>query len=231
MKLSFLIFAFLLGLTYAEQDEVIMAIVVEAGKTECLYQDLTNPKYVAFELDYQVTEGGDHDINFMIRNPAGMQIFRDDRKTDANHRIEVGVHGRGDYAICFDNSFSIQTKKTVFFELYLLDEKGNYLNSYDLFADANKAKAELSMQISDFDRITTKVKNNLNRMEQLQSQLRAVESRDRSVMESNFERVNFWSFVNLFVMIFVSGLQLFLLRSLFEENSKVGRLIRSGKLD
>lgn len=66
-------------------------------------------------------------------------------------RVEVGVHGRGDYAICFDNSFSIQTKKTVFFELYLLDEKGNYLNSYDLFADVNKAKAELSMQISDFD--------------------------------------------------------------------------------
>lgn len=48
-------------------------------------------------------------------------------------------------------------------------------------------------------------------MEQLQSQLRAVESRDRSIMESNFERVNFWSFVNLFVMIFVSGLQVSIL--------------------
>lgn len=60
-------------------------------------------------------------------------------------------NGRGDYAICFDNSFSLQTRKVVFMEVYLLDEKGNYLNNYDLFAEGNKAKAEISMTISDFD--------------------------------------------------------------------------------
>lgn len=86
MKLWFLFLALLFGKCWADQEEYIMAIVIEPGKTECFFQDLTNPKHVAFELDYQVTEGGEHDINFLIRNPAGQEIIRDDRKTDANHR-------------------------------------------------------------------------------------------------------------------------------------------------
>lgn len=68
-------------------------------------------------------------------------------------------------------------------------------------------------------------------MEQLQAQLRAVEARDRSTMENNFERVNRWSIINLVVMLSVSGLQLYLIRTLFEENSKVGKFIRSGKVN
>ncbi|KAE9550710.1 hypothetical protein FO519_006076 [Halicephalobus sp. NKZ332] len=232
MDLSYLLcFSIVLAFVSGQQEEFILAVVVDPGKIECFFQDLTNPKHVAFEVDYQVTDGGEHDINFFIRNPSGVNVVRDERKTDANHRIDVLQNGRGDYAVCFDNSFSIQTKKTVFMEMYLLDEKGNYLNSYDVFADNNKARQMLSMQLSDFDRITTKVKSNLNRIEQLQAQLRAVESRDRSTMESNFERVNRWSVINLFVMLFVSGIQLYLIRTLFEDNSKVGKFIRSGKLN
>lgn len=134
-----------------QQEEHLLAIPLDAGKIECFFQDLRNPKYVAFELDYQVTDGGEHDITFFIRNPTGIEIVRDDRKTDANHRIDVIQHGRGDYAICFDNSFSVQSRKVIFWELYLLDEKGNYLNSYDVFADGNKARVELSMQLTDFE--------------------------------------------------------------------------------
>lgn len=32
----------------------------------------------------------------------------------------------GDYQICFDNSFSYQTRKVLFFELFLLDENGSF---------------------------------------------------------------------------------------------------------
>uniref|UniRef100_A0A7E4ZYI9 GOLD domain-containing protein n=1 Tax=Panagrellus redivivus TaxID=6233 RepID=A0A7E4ZYI9_PANRE len=216
---------------FAVQEEYIMAIYVEPGKSECFFQDITDAKYSAFEIDYQVTDGGDHDINFSVKGPQQAQVVADSRKTDANHRIDVNTHGRGVFEFCFDNSFSVQTRKTVFFEMYLLDEKGNYENGYDLFADKNKAQAETSMTLTLFDRITTKVKNSLNRIEQLQAQHRAIEYRDRAVMEHNFERVNFWSLINLVVMVLVGSFQLFVVRSLFEENSKVGRIIRSGKLN
>lgn len=83
----------------------------------------------------------------------------------------------------------------------------------------------------------------------LQAILRAHEIRDRSVMTANLERVTFWSCTHTLVMLCVAGLQVrpyryfwsaerssdvfsfqvFLIRSLFEDNSKVGRLLRKGK--
>lgn len=54
-----------------------------------------------------------------------------------------------------------------------------------------------------FDR----VKENLDRSERDQSLMRTHEARDRNIVESNFERVNWWSSIQLFVMISVSLVQ------------------------
>lgn len=37
-----------------QQEEIVMAIVVEPGKIDCLYQIIKNPKFFSFEIDYQV---------------------------------------------------------------------------------------------------------------------------------------------------------------------------------
>jgi hypothetical protein len=42
--------------TEQQQEEIIMAIIVEAGHVECLYQPITNSKYHSFELDYQADD-------------------------------------------------------------------------------------------------------------------------------------------------------------------------------
>lgn len=39
--------------------------------------------------------------------------------------------GHGDYLFCFDNTFSIQSDKRVFFELFLLDAQGHFLGGFD----------------------------------------------------------------------------------------------------
>lgn len=64
----------------------------------------------------------------------------------------------------------------------------------------------------------------------LQTQLRALETRDRSLIEHLFEKVNFWSAINLLAILFILAIQLFTIRSLFIENSKFGRLVRKGRL-
>lgn len=56
---------------------------------------------------------------------------------------------------------------------------------------------------------------------QIQTLLRAFEARDRNIQESNFDRVNFWSLVNLAVMMLVSAVQVYLVRSLFEDKRKM----------
>lgn len=65
------------------------------------------------------------------------------------------------------------------------------------------------------------VKARLGKSVQIQTLLRAFEARDRNLQESNFDRVNFWSVVNLTVMVLVSGVQVYLVRSLFEDKRKI----------
>ncbi|KAI6236120.1 hypothetical protein M3Y95_00123900 [Aphelenchoides besseyi] len=206
-------------------EEVILQLVVEAGRIECIYQPITQSKHVAIELDYQVTGGGEMDINFSVKNPRNVQIAYDHKKRDGTHKIEVTdpSNGLGDYAFCFDNSFSMQTKKTVFFELFLLDKDGNFLNNFD--------GKDILTPIIGFEKITTKVKGNLNEVERIQTQFRAIEARDRALVEASFERVNFWSVVNLLAVITVLAVQVVTIRSLFIENSKLGRLVRKGRLN
>ena len=68
-----------------------------------------------------------------------------------------------------------------------------------------------------------RVKVRLDKSQQNQNMLRAHEMRDRSVQESNFERVNFWSAIQLGLMITVGLVQVILIRSLFEEKSTLSK--------
>lgn len=65
------------------------------------------------------------------------------------------------------------------------------------------------------------VKARLGKSVQIQTVLRAFEARDRNLQESNFDRVNFWSVINLIVMVLISAVQVYLVRSLFEDKRKI----------
>jgi hypothetical protein len=49
---------------------------------------------------------------------------------------------------------------------------------------------------------------------------------DRNLMEESYERVNFWSFFNVFIMVSVGFIQVFMIKSLFEDSSKIGKVLR-----
>ena len=72
-----------------------------------------------------------------------------------------------------------------------------------------------------------KVKANLVRSISQQNLLKAHETRDRNIMENNFERVNIWSGIQLFVMLSVGLVQVLMIRSLFDDNSKLSKLFKS----
>lgn len=48
-------------------------------------------------------------------------------------RVELNDtrNGYGDYKFCFDNSFSIQTAKHIFFDFYLMDSYGQFLGDFN----------------------------------------------------------------------------------------------------
>ena len=66
---------------------------------------------------------------------------------------------------------------------------------------------------------------NLDKARNLQTVLKMFEARDRNIVESNFDRVNFLSCVQLVIMLGVGLTQVIMIRNLFNDGSRV-----SGKL-
>ncbi|CAF5151251.1 unnamed protein product, partial [Rotaria sp. Silwood1] len=52
------------------------------------------------------------------------------------------------------------------------------------------------------------------------------EVQDRILVENNYDRINFWSTINLTLMIIVTIIQVITIRSLFEVNSVYGKFLR-----
>ncbi|XP_042338796.1 LOW QUALITY PROTEIN: transmembrane emp24 domain-containing protein 5 [Plectropomus leopardus] len=180
------------------------------GRKECFFQ--TMKKDASLEIEYQVLDGAGLDVDFFISSPSGQVLFSDYHKSDGVHTVETED---GDYMFCFDNSFSSVSEKLIFFELILdnmdtdedPDDWKEYVHGTDM----------LDMKLEDIMDTMNNVKARLGKSVHIQTLLRAFEARDRNVQESNFDRVNFWSVVNLIVMIIVSTVQVYLVRSLFED--------------
>ena len=65
------------------------------------------------------------------------------------------------------------------------------------------------------------IKTNNAKSLQLQALLRAFEAKDRNVAERNYKRINFWSVVNVIVMIGVFFIQVLMVRHMFSDERKV----------
>ena len=75
-----------------------------------------------------------------------------------------------------------------------------------------------------FQKLLDSMGKALDQTEELQKHFRRIEAHDRSLMEENFTRVNTWSAFQLVVMIAVGLLQVFMIRSLFDERSSLHRI-------
>ncbi|VBB25388.1 unnamed protein product [Acanthocheilonema viteae] len=180
----------------------------------------------------QVIAGGD--ITFSITSPKGLSLINDLKHTDGTHKIDLNMTstGYGDYLFCFDNAFSIQSDKRVFFELFLLDAQGHFLGGFDQQINVGtEVLRTLDTRINHFQNVTTNVKNNLNTIERLQRQYASIELADRTAIERSYEMINFWSVLHLVIMLFAFFVQVYMVRSLFEENSMIGLILRKGRLN
>jgi len=227
----YLSFILILVLTFCQNvlsGEYDFTIEVGAGQIQCYFQEVREDRHIMMEIDYQVIDGADLNINFLLTNPQSTLLIQDLRRTDHSHKIDV-AQVKGDYQLCFDNTFSYQASKLVFFQIFLFDVNGSTeeLEFGKLSPSHASAKLqELGITVDAFAASMGRIRSSLNKAEQYQSMLRAYEARDRAIMEANFERVNTWSIVNILVLVVVTSLQVYMIRSLFEDKSKVGKLLR-----
>lgn len=185
-----------------------------AGQKECFYQ--TMKKDASLEIEYQVLDGASLDIDFILTSPDGAVLVDEQRRSDGVHTVDTED---GDYMFCFDNSFSTVSEKVIFFELILdnLYEGGKEPEDWKQYITGTDL---LDMKLEDILTAINNMKARLSKSIQIQTLLRAFEARDRNLQESNFDRVNFWSAANLTIMVAVSVIQVFLLKSLFEDRKR-----------
>ncbi|KAG2461490.1 transmembrane emp24 domain-containing protein 5 [Polypterus senegalus] len=186
-----------------------------AGRKECFYQ--TMKKDASLEIEYQVLDGAGLDVDFVLFSPSGDILATDHRKSDGIHTVETQD---GDYMFCFDNSFSSVSEKIIFFELILDNMEDGMEGDPEDWREYVQGTDLLDMKLEDILESINSVKARLGKSVQIQTILRAFEARDRNLQESNYERVNLWSATNLVVMVLVSSVQVYMLRSLFDDRRK-----------
>ncbi|CAH2273059.1 transmembrane emp24 domain-containing 1 [Pelobates cultripes] len=201
--------------TFTQPQDTELTFLLPAGRQECFYQGaLYND---SMEIEYQVIGGAGLDVDFTITTPSGVLLIMERRRSDGVHTVEPAE--AGDYMICFDNSFSTISEKLVFFEIIFDTRPGD--EEPDNWSEMVEPDELLDIKIEDIKESIDNMKSRLERSIQMQTVLRAFEARDRNLQDSNLDRVNFWSAVNLGVLVAVTFIQVYMLKSLFDDKRKV----------
>jgi len=194
-----------------------LTVHVAPGAVECFYQTISTEK--SLEIEYQVIAGGDLDIDFRMSSPSGNVIVAEGRKNDGVHTVEEVE--AGDYEMCFSNKFSHISSKTIFFELILDSDVDDEDDDDEAWKNFVQPDADYGDKLASLEEDMDSIKTNMAKTIQLQSLLRVFEAKDRNIVERNFERINVWSGVNIFVMLSVFILQVVMIRNMFSDDKKV----------
>lgn len=202
-----------------------ITVNIEPGKQDCFFQKVLTGQSI--DIEYQVIDGGhgDLDISFHLIDPVGRILHTDFKKSENNHRVDAKQ--TGDFRFCFDNTFSSYNSKTVFFELIVEhdDEDSNIWGEEKIEGLRQEEVYELTVQ--EINESIHKVRNHISKVRQLQDIIKSTEARDRSVAEENFFKVNVFSSIQIGVMLTVGFIQVVMVRSLFDDRSRVHKLMKS----
>lgn len=113
----------------------------------------------------------------------------------------------GAYELCYSNEFSSYSHKTVYFEWEVGKEENRLLPGM-----GDKSVALTMMETS-----AVQVHDSLNVIIDYQTHHRLREARARSIAESLFERVTYWSLGQTALIVFMGILQVYILRNFFAE--------------
>jgi len=214
-----------------------MTVEVVAGSEECFYVENVKVGEV-LDLEYQVIGSsaptGQNDITVRVQSPhpSFKTLFHDEMSKQGNFNEDL--QEEGDYRICLDNSRSRWSDKTVWFEIQVEDPHDDYDDDYMEEEDWEKIKAVgddteklFDMTVEEIQNTVHSVRIRVNKIRHGSYLLGAHMSKDTNQVLANLERINFWSAVNLIVMIIVGITQVLMVKSFFMERSIFKSLVGS----
>ncbi|XP_022208057.1 transmembrane emp24 domain-containing protein 1 [Nilaparvata lugens] len=218
VKTLFLLIS-MVGECCAMKRDVELTILVDPGKQECFYQHLEENQ--SLTLEYLVISGGQGglDITFKVFSPDGLQLISDYKGSEESHQFNVkdaGVH-----SFCLDNTFSAFNHKIVFLAIYVDEADEDWLSSNGIFEEEND---DNKIIIDSIKHSLFKAHSSLTEVQQIQDMSRSNEARDRHLLERNSSRVTLFSIIQIITMIFVSLVQVLVVRGLLDSKSKLSRI-------
>jgi hypothetical protein len=168
--------------------------------------------------DRQVMRGGDGKAGFAIRNPTGGFALPYQYSESSDHD-ENSVPLEGYYAFCMDNSNSRFASKII--SLYVASFKRDEWESYI------GELGGMDVTVANFTSSLANVDHNIASMLKSLDHSRRQNTHDFYLLESNYSYVQFWSVVQILVIVTSSAIQVYFVKKLFlDDMSAKGSVVR-----
>ena len=214
-----------LGIIGTTSSESQFTVNIDPADEKCFYA----PASVGDQLfiQYHVVQRGNEAesrISFYVTDASAKIIASDLEAKQNSYTFTADVDG--DFKACFGN-FITYTKKQVFFTTSVGNPNSTEWNQQDVVFEGTDALDDFDFKLFDIEHLIDQIRLRLLQARTQQRQLRLLETRDRSLAETNFELVNQWSLVQMLVMVAVLVVQVLMVRNLFcDPLQKPGRLWR-----
>jgi len=190
--------SFLLGCVVYSSNAIELTFWVDPQGTECFFEDVY--KGDAVSGNFQVTTGGNMEVDFNVLTPTGKSVMR--LESSVEHMFEFTAEESGEFTFCFSNTNTYHDMKSITFEL----------NSDHPLDGANIADRDSVSQLQE------KLRNlqlTVRDVQSTQRYLRNREVRHRNTTDSTNSRVLWWSVLEAVVIVALSAFQVYYIRSFF----------------
>ncbi|XP_054086779.1 transmembrane emp24 domain-containing protein 7 [Zeugodacus cucurbitae] len=172
---------------------------------DCFFEEVR--RNTTCYLEFQVSAGGQLDVDVTLTNPHGKVIYEQQRATFDSHQFNA--EATGVYKVCFSNQFSSFSHKIVYVDFQVGDEPA--LPGID----------EHATVLTQMETSSQSIHKSLNDILDAQTHHRLSESKGRKRAEDLNEAVMMWSALETGIVLLIGFGQILILRNFFA-NRKTG---------
>lgn len=180
-----------------------LKILVEPGYRECFYQFVELE--AVFHSSFQVIKG--EGIGFEVIDPKGISVIHLANDQSGSHQVQK-AEARGDYSICFDNTYSHLTSKLV--SIYILTFQTNLMQK-KIVEDQIYNETHNAVKTS-----ANKISMNIVEIFTHQAMARFRNTRDEYTIDTNNTLIIYWSVFQSFLIIMCGCFQVYFVKRLFQ---------------
>lgn len=183
------------------------------GAEDCFYEEIT--RNTTAYLEFQVSVGGQLDVDVVIKDPHGQIIYEQLKATFDSHQFVAQTTGI--YAACFSNKFSTFSHKLVYVDFQVGEEP------------SLPGLGEHVTVLTQMETSSQSIHKSLNDILDAQTHHRLRESQSSKRAEILHDRVMWWASIETAAILFIGIAQILILRNFFSDR-KTRQIISTSRM-